>query len=374
VRTLLLGRQTPVGANSYAKEGASDAVYTVQTYKAQSFDKALDDLREKRILDFDTAAIRRVEARWPEGRVVLERSGAGGDGAAAESELGAWRLVSPLETRADGEVVDDLLSDLSFLRAKGFVDGPPGDAEAGLAPPSFEVILTPAGEGDTEVTPIRLAVGGLHGGDRLVRGAHASLYTISSDRFDDFPRELVAYRFKQLSRFDSADARQLDLFFQPEEGDPVAITAVRGDAGWTASPETVASDKLARLVSELSRLRAEDIAADEVGEQELRGLGLSPANLILSVFGEAPQESEETAEPGIAPKLAEIHIGSSYGPDGIIARAAGDPIVYRLDYELAEHIPVSLEAFRNRFADGEEEGLDETAGADDFLSPTEESP
>jgi hypothetical protein len=312
--------------------------------------------------------------RWPEGRVVLERTGAEGDGAAAESELGAWRLVSPLETRADGEVVDDLLSDLSFLRAKGFVDEPPGDAEAGLAPPSFEVILTPVDEGGAEVAPIRLAVGGLHGGDRLVRGAHASLYAIASDRFDDFPRELVAYRFKQLSRFDSADARQLDLFFQPEEGDPVAITAVRGDAGWTASPETVAPDKLARLVSELSRLRAEDIAADEVGEQELRGLGLSPPNVILSVFGEAPQESAGTAEPGIAPKLAEVHIGGSYGPDGIIARAAGDPIVYRLDYELAEHIPVSLEAFRNRFADGEDEGLDETAGADDFLSPTEESP
>ena len=31
VRTLLLGRQTPVGANSYAKAGASDEVYTVQT-------------------------------------------------------------------------------------------------------------------------------------------------------------------------------------------------------------------------------------------------------------------------------------------------------------------------------------------------------
>ena len=217
-------------------------------------------------------------------------------------------------------------------------------------------------------------MGGLHGGDRLVRGAHASLYTIASDRFDDFPRELVAYRFKQLSRFDVADARQLDLFFQPEAGDPVAITAVRGDAGWTASPEAVAPDKLARLVSELSRLRAEGIAADEVGEQELRGLGLSPPNVILSVFGEALQEGADTAEPGVAPKLAEVHIGGSYGPDGIIARAASDPIVYRLDYELAEHIPVSLEAFRNRFADGEDEELDEAAGAEDFLSPTEESP
>ena len=136
----------------------------------------------------------------------------------------------------------------------------------------------------------------------------------------------------------------------------------------------MASDKLARLVSELSRLRAEDIAAEEVGEQELRGLGLSPPNVILSVFGEAPRDSAEVDEPGSAPKLAEVHLGGSYGPDGIIARAAGDPVVYRLDYELAEHIPDSLEAFRNRFADGGDEGLEEMADEDDFLSPIEESP
>ena len=374
-RALLLGKQTPVGANSYAKAGASDAVYTVQTYKAQSFDKALDDLREKRILDFDTAAIQRVEARWPEGRVVLERTAGGDDGAAAEGEQGDWRLVSPLETRADDVVVDDLLSDLSFLRAVGFVDEPPGDAEAGLAPPSFEVILTPEAEGGAEVASVRLAVGGLHGEDeRLVRGAYTSLYTIAADRLDDFPREVVAYRFKQLSRFDIVDARQLDLFFQPEVGDPVVVTAIRGDAGWSASPEAVAPETLVRLVSELSRLRAADIVADEVGAQELRDLGLSPPNVILSVFGEAPPEDAETAEPGVAAKLAEVHIGGSYGPDGVVARAAGDPIVYRLDYELAEHIPISLEAFRNRFAEGEDDGADELIDAEDFLSPSEESP
>ena len=96
VRTLLLGRQTPVGANSYAKEGASDAGYTVQTYKAQSFDKALDDLREQRILDFDTAAIGRVETRWPEGRVVLERSGAEGGGAAAQRKGDGGIVSLPL--------------------------------------------------------------------------------------------------------------------------------------------------------------------------------------------------------------------------------------------------------------------------------------
>jgi hypothetical protein len=256
----------------------------------------------------------------------------------------------------------------------GFVDEPPGDAEAGLAPPSFEVILTPVDEAGAEIAPIRLAVGGVYEGERLVRGAHASLYSIAADRFDDFPRELVAYRFKQLSRFDVADAQQLDLFFQSAAGDPVAITAVRGASGWSASPEAVAPDKLARLVSELSRLRAVDIAADEVGEQELRGLGLSPPNVILSVFAEAPPEDAGAAESGAAPKLAEVHIGGSYGPDGIIARALGDPVVYRLDYELAEHIPVNLEAFRNRFADGGGGGSDDVTGAEDFLSPTEESP
>jgi hypothetical protein len=381
---LRLGKDTPVGSSAYAATGSDDAVYTVERFKAQSFDKALDELRDKRILDFDESSIRRVEASWPGGRVLLEREGAAPDSEAAEPEAtDGWRLRAPLDARADSDAIDDLLSDLSFLRADGFVDDPPPDAEVGLEPPAFQIVLSgPAADEGGEATRVALAVGGLHGEDqRLVRAARPSLYVIPASRLDDFPREVVAYRYRQLARFSAADARQVEFFFQSREGDPVAVTASRGGAGWSAAPEPMDPQRISRIVSELSNLEASDILAESMGEKELGQLGLSPPHTMISVYGEAPAaEPAEGEEAAPATILAEIHLGSLDPVDGIAARAVGDATVYRLDLALAEHVPVNLEAFRSRFlVDAEPEAddaalLQEEGEGFDFLSPTEESP
>lgn len=395
---LRLGKDAPVGGGSYASAGG-DAVYTIARYKASSFDKPLADLRDKRILDFDAKSIRRVQVSWPGGRVVLEREAAA-TSAQAEAEeeeedaeqdappapeAASWRIVEPIQARADAEAIDSLLSDLSFLRAEGFVDEPPGDTEAGLAPPAFEIALEAPGEGEGAAPrDVRMAVGAVReGGARLVRGAQRSLYTIPAARFDELPRELAAYRWKQLARFDLADAQAIDFFFQPASGDPVAIRASRGESGWSSTPEAFAAGKLDAAVEALSRLRARDIAADAMGEAELRALGLAPPNAIVTVFGKRPEgvAVKEGEEAPPLPILAEVQIGNVEGSEWIAARAAGDPTVYRLAYALAEQLPVSLDAFRNRFraaeaaeAAPEQEGAPAPGGAGDFLPPVEESP
>jgi hypothetical protein len=288
-----------------------------------------------------------------------------------------------MQGRADAQTVDDLLADLSSLRADGFVDEVPADAGVGFAPPAFEVALTAPGEGEgAEPRVFRVAVGGVHGGDqRLVRGAQRSLYTIAAARLDDLPRELVAYRWKQLARFQIGDAQALDFFFQPASGDPFAIHAERSDAGWTSSPEAFQSGRLDSIVAELSRLRAQDIVADEMGEAELRALGLAPPNAIVTVFGKSDAgegAADAAAEKPAAPILAEVQIGHVEGSEWIAARAAGDPTVYRLPYAVAEQLPVSLDAFRNRFraVEGEATAPAEMPPPDsgDFLPPDEESP
>ncbi|MGH0030932.1 MAG: DUF4340 domain-containing protein [Myxococcota bacterium] len=378
---LRVGDKTPIGSNSYAQVEGRDDVVTIATYRATSFDKSLTDLRERRILDVDTSAVERVEARWPGGGVTLVRSAPPAGDAEEEDaaeEASTWRLSEPLDGRADDETVEGLLSNLAFLRADGFVDEPTDEVLAGFAEPEYAVVLHgAAGEGDDAAPTWSLRVGPLHEGDkRLVQGAHPSLYTVPAERLSDFPREVVAYRFKRLSDFALTEAAQVDFFFHPAQGDPVAVTAVRGDDGWESSPEALAPGKVARLVSELATLEAKDIVSESASEEELQALGLAPPRTILTVFAEAPADAEEGA--GL-PRLAEIHLGDVEGSEWIVARAAGDPAVYRLGYELAEHVPVSLEAFRNRFLGGEEPGAGvepegEPGNGPDFLTPSEESP
>jgi hypothetical protein len=369
--SLRIGAKTPIGAETYVSVGGSDAVYTLPTARITALRKATDDLRDKRILRFDTASIERVTASWPDGRVVLVRGDSG------------WRLTEPLEGPADETTVEGLLSNLSFLRATGFVDDPPSDREAGLARPAFEVdLVLKAGSEGQKPRHLRLSVGrSLDGESSLVRAERASLYRIPAERIGDFPQEVVAYRYRQLAKFPPADATRLEMVFQRGgerdlSEEPVTITATRGTAGWTSTPEPFRPGAIASLVSELSRLRADDIVAESMGPDELSAVQLAPASVVYRVYGGAPP-GEDAGEL----KLAEVAIGAVRGSDGVLARTEGSEMVFQLDYELAERIPVSLEAFRYRFVLEEEPEGDETelspgAGpeGEEALSAAEESP
>jgi hypothetical protein len=370
LHSLRIGKATPIGSNVYARTGDSPAVHMIASHRATAFTRSLTDLRDKQILAFDPSAITEVEARWPGGRVVLARAPAPADPAKPSGEAlpappdagGDWRMTVPLAARADGDAIDDLLATLSFLRADAFVDAPTAAQRRLLEPPDFEVRLSSR---DAAQPPLSLAIGRPEGERRPVRAAGDVLYEIAATRISDFPRTAVAYRERHLAQFPATDAQQLDLFFHVRGGDPVAIRAERsGDAGWTSSPEPFAAGKLAGVVSELSRLEAADILAESMGEQELEKLGLSPPNAIITVLGAAPADPAKAPEaatakeegkeevdeplPPAAPRLAELHFGN-VTPKGVAAQAVGDPIVYRLDLETAERLPVNLDAFQSRF-------------------------
>jgi hypothetical protein len=144
-----------------------------------------------------------------------------------------------------------------------------------------------------------------------------------------------------------------------KKGDPVAIRAERSGDGWSSTPESFASGKLAEIVAELSRLEASDIVAESMSEKELEKVGLSPPVTIITALGAAPESAAKAADasskddasealPAPAPRLVELQLGPMT-PKGVVARAVGDPIVYRLDLETAERLPVNLEAFESRF-------------------------
>jgi hypothetical protein len=344
------GRKTPVGYNTYVTVDDAGTVYTVPSHRASAFDRPLLDLRERRVLRFDRNAVEAINLRWPGGSVALEKRD------------DAWILTAPLEAPSDHETVEDLLADVSFLRAEGFVDEPGADAEQGFEEPAFEVVLRlSSAEEGASATPLRMQIGrSLPGGRRLARGSEVSLYEIPAERLDDFPRRLGAYRYRTLGAFAPADAEIVELEFRDAQGAPLRIVARRGEAGWTSSPEAMAPGKIARLVSELSGLRAEDVQADAVGERELAALGLAPPRARFRVLA-AAEEGAEAQELGV------FELGAFDSSRGILARRPGAEPVYRLDYTLAEHLPVSLDAFRNRFLSAEP--ADEAPGVPELELP-----
>lgn len=349
---LRIGKQTPVGANRYAATGGEGGqVYTVASFKTSAFDKPLDDLRERRPLRFEREDVARIEAEWTGGRAVVEK------------QDGAWKLVEPFAAEADANTIETLLSDLAFLRAAGFVDEPPPPGEVGLDRPEYRVVLSGTAEEGQEAPRWELAIGSvIDANARAGRAAEPALYKIPEDRFQKLPKKVEAFRFKQLSSYVASDAERFELVFHDleaaEQGasNVVTITGTRTEEGWETEPEPMAAGLASRLVAELARLEAADIAAEEVGPQELAGLGLSPPRAAIRILGATP---EGGGEP---PVLADVQLGVQDG-DRIVARRADRTTIFRLDADRSEHIPVSLEAFRNRFV-SKEPPADEAAPAD----------
>jgi hypothetical protein len=382
--TLLLGRDTPVGSNLYAKTGDGDAVYTVASYRKNAFERALVDLRDKQILAFDPSAIREVEARWPDGRVVVARATTASEedaatqvGDDADADVAAaqpWRGKMPVEAPGDDDAIDGLLSTLTFLRADAFIDAPTEAETALLDPPAFSVTLRGTGE------PLSLAVGRTGADERrpVSTGGGAPQFWIGADRLEDFPRRSSAYRDRTLASIDTTQAQQLDFFFHSAAGEAVALHASRdADGVWRSEPEPFAEGQLARIVAELVNLEADDVLAESMGEDELRGVGLSPPNTIVTVLGATPEAGEDALAPQ-APILVDLHLGDVTAA-GVVARRAGDETIYRLGIDVAERLPVSYEAFVNRFRAApasapEDEPLPETDPGAEWIDPGEESP
>ena len=329
---LRLGKKSPVGSSTYAATGEQPGrVVTIPTYRATNLERSLDDLRERRILNFDRTSIVAIEVRWPEGHASLERSDAG------------WKLLEPISGPADEATVDTLLSNLGYLRADSFEDAPGSDARTGLDRPAFEVTLSGKAGVDGKAPPVfHLVFGAEENGKRLVRALQPSLYRVAAQRLEELPRTLAAYRFKELARFVATDAKTVELALRDDAGSLLEEKIEQGDAGWTGSPEAVDPGKAARLVAELARLRGSDIASESASETELAKLGLEPPRARIRVLGAAAGE--------IAPALlGAVDVGADPDGKGPYARTPSSSVVYRLAPTVKDWLPTSPESFRSVF-------------------------
>ncbi|MBW2272716.1 MAG: DUF4340 domain-containing protein [Deltaproteobacteria bacterium] len=364
---LVIGKQTPVGESTYVARGAQpERVLTVATWRIDSLSHGLDELRDRRVLVFDRGAVDELVIRWPGSEIVLAKRADG------------WWIRKPAGAgRADDPQVENLLSDLSFLRAEGFVDEPRPAEEAGLEEPAFELLLRigkgveGAGERAAQGRELRFALGSaVEDRQRLALGKESGvLYRVDENRISDLPRDFFAYRFKTLSSFVLSEISAVEIDFRPEESagqSPAGVRLERDAVGvWHGSPLELREGVAARLVAELAQLEGVSIVADAMGPEELAAVGLAPPGVILRAY--AARGPEAGVDAGAALPVAEVHLGHSDPERGAIAKAPDRDTIYRIDPVLSEQIPVSHEAFMSRFvanAADEIEGGGSEAGGD----------
>ena len=119
VQQLLIGDDTPTGNGTYAAVAGDARVFTMASYNKNAFVKSVNDLRDKRLLTFDSDKVSSMELTAKKQTVAFARS------------KDEWQIVRPKPFRADRTQVEELLRTLHDARMD--LSGSENDEKASVA-------------------------------------------------------------------------------------------------------------------------------------------------------------------------------------------------------------------------------------------------
>ncbi len=195
---LLLGDDTPTGGSVFARLDGDPRVFTVGSYVKSSLDKTAKDLRDKRLLTFDSEKLTRVELQ-AKGQTVEF----------GKNNQNEWQILKPRPLRADGTQVDDLVRKLKDAK----MDTALPDADAKQAPAKFAAAARVAvaavsdQSGNQQIEVRKDKDKNYWAKSTVVDG----VYKIPADVGDGLDKELDSFRNKKLFDFGWSDPNKVQI-------------------------------------------------------------------------------------------------------------------------------------------------------------------
>ena len=294
--TVAVGNETPTGGERYAMVGDDGRVVLIPSYVESTLNRSTFDLRDRSILEFTSPDVTRL---------AIDHAGPPADGQLAGALRfakadGDWRIVDPLDVRADFGLVEAMVGRVGSGEMIAIVEEA-AEGEVldpfGLDAPRATVTIEAAGETHT------LLVGD-ENPEMTVWARDASrplVFTIDAALVDDLLRRSETYRQTDLFDFRpfnatalviERDGRSLRFEQQPppegEEDDSDAPVVSTADDVWRRvepSPAEVERTEMDALLRGLS-----DLSADSFTERP-DGLGLdAPTLRVTATFGDGETE------------------------------------------------------------------------------------
>jgi hypothetical protein len=193
---LAVGRKTPPGTDLYARLDDQKRVVLVSSFLDTTFNRTTFDLRDKAVLAVNRDEIGSLTVATGPTTMRFEKSG------------GDWRVVQPLNARADFSAVEGLVSRFTTLQMKSIVAPQADDLrQYGLDKPVATVTI---GSGSSQAV---LAIGKPSGeGAVYARDASKPLVvTVESGLLDELKKGPGEYRQKDLFEARAFNANRVDL-------------------------------------------------------------------------------------------------------------------------------------------------------------------
>jgi hypothetical protein len=276
------------------------------------------------LVKFDAKDVTAIDLKYPGSEVMLERG-----------KDGAWKLVKPLEARADPAAVKSLLDAIAACQIKETLEEKPADlAPFGLKTPRAIVTVTVKGKG--ALPAIELGKKTPVGYSDYVRVSDRPAVLLVNDSFssdviktaNDFrDRELLSFKVDQVQQFaiDRPGGQQLEL---ARDGDNWRIVK---PARYEADATTVQG-----ALGALAELRVADFIVDK--PDNLAEYGLDQPRFTITVYVGKHGESQTL-------RFGKDQVG---GKDGIYVQRAGNPAVFTITKEALNGFDKSLNEFRDK--------------------------
>ncbi|HEX8522804.1 MAG TPA: DUF4340 domain-containing protein [Tepidisphaeraceae bacterium] len=167
---LNIGDKSAVGDNLYVSVGNASSADVVSTGILEQLEKPANSYRNPKLVNLTSTDVKQVTLKRPDSTIVLEKAGPG------------WRMTQPQQLAAEGSEVEDVVFQLTGLRATDFVAEDLKDAASyQLDNPRVTVTLSPTTQASTQPTT---AVAG-------AAPAATQPVTIKIGRYDDVLRKNV---------------------------------------------------------------------------------------------------------------------------------------------------------------------------------------
>src|ERR1700674_4015895 len=237
---LLIGDETPTGSGSYAKLANDARVFTIGSFVKTSIDKTPNDLRDKRLLTFDSDKLTRVELQAKNENVEF-----------GKNNQNEWQILKPRPLRADGSQVDTLVNNLKDVRMDLSDDAK--KAAAAFASGTRVATATVADAGGNQTIEVRKDKDNYYAKSTAVAG----IYKVSADFGKNLDKKLDDFRNKKLFEFGFSDPSKIEL--------KTATYTKNGDK-WMSGSKTMDNGSVQNLIDKLRDLTAatfEDKAAGD---------------------------------------------------------------------------------------------------------------
>ena len=285
---LLVGDETPTGGNYFVRLDGDPRVFTLASWNKTSLEKSAWDLRDKRLLTFDSDKLVRVELTAKGDSIEIGKN--------ARNE---WQIVKPKPMRADGGNVEQLISRLRDAK----MDSSMSEEDLAEAKKKFAkakrvaLVRVTDAAGTQELEVRKTSDDEYYARSNVVEG----VYKISSWVGEGLDKGLEDLRNKKLFDFGWNEPNRIEIRWEGE-------TAVyeKQDEKWMRDGKEMDSVTVRALIDELRDLSAESFPES----------GFTEPSIEITVVSDNGSRTE---------KVLIAKNGDRY-----IAKREGEPALYEL--------------------------------------------